>query len=132
MLASARNALASTSHTCTRAPSATNARAISSPMPPAPAVTRTRRFLIPRFTLISPCNLSLDNHDVTRNRCGQQRSHREELHIIHKLGLSRRALIKGAGGSLLAVGMPAISRAQSDVIKIGHLTPRTGFLGPLG
>jgi len=52
--------------------------------------------------------------------------------MIHKLGLSRRALIKGAGGSLLAVGMPAISRAQSDVIKIGHLTPRTGFLGPLG
>jgi branched-chain amino acid transport system substrate-binding protein len=28
--------------------------------------------------------------------------------------------------------MPAISRAQSDAIKIGHLTPRTGFLGPLG
>src|SRR5262245_61662575 len=28
--------------------------------------------------------------------------------------------------------MPAISRAQDDVIKIGHLTPRTGFLAPLG
>lgn len=54
--------------------------------------------------------------------------------MIHKLGLSRRALIKGAGGAaiLAGVGMPAISRAQSDVIKIGHLTPRTGFLGPLG
>jgi branched-chain amino acid transport system substrate-binding protein len=53
--------------------------------------------------------------------------------MIQKLGLSRRALIKSAAGSaLLAVSMPAISRAQSDVIKIGHLTPRTGFLGPLG
>ena len=28
--------------------------------------------------------------------------------------------------------MPAISYGQSDVIRIGHLTPRTGFLGPLG
>jgi branched-chain amino acid transport system substrate-binding protein len=48
--------------------------------------------------------------------------------------LSRRALIKGAAGAglLAGVGMPAISRAQSDVIKIGHLTPITGFLGPLG
>lgn len=47
---------------------------------------------------------------------------------------SRRALIKGAAGAglLAGVGMPAISRAQSDVIRIGHLTPITGFLGPLG
>lgn len=49
-------------------------------------------------------------------------------------GLSRRTLIKGtAGTALLAgVGMPAISRGQAEVIRIGHLTPRTGFLGPLG
>jgi branched-chain amino acid transport system substrate-binding protein len=33
-----------------------------------------------------------------------------------------------AGG----IGAPAILRAQSDVIRIGHLTPVTGFLGPLG
>jgi branched-chain amino acid transport system substrate-binding protein len=52
--------------------------------------------------------------------------------------LSRRSAIKGAaattalGASLGVLGIPAISRAQSDVIKIGHLTPRTGFLGPLG
>ena len=47
---------------------------------------------------------------------------------------SRRGLIKGAGAAALAagVGMPAISRAQAEVIRIGHLTPRTGFLGPLG
>jgi branched-chain amino acid transport system substrate-binding protein len=48
--------------------------------------------------------------------------------------LSRRTLIKGAGGAALltGVGMPAILRAQSDAIRIGHLTPLTGFLGPLG
>src|ERR1044072_725035 len=54
--------------------------------------------------------------------------------MIVKPTLSRRALVQGAAGSALlaGIGMPAISRAQSDVIKIGHLTPRTGFLGPLG
>jgi branched-chain amino acid transport system substrate-binding protein len=31
-----------------------------------------------------------------------------------------------------ALGFPAIVRAQSDKIKIGHLTPLTGFLGALG
>src|SRR5215213_4224869 len=54
--------------------------------------------------------------------------------MTHRINLSRRALIRSAGASALAagIGMPAISYAQSDVIKIGHLTPRTGFLGPLG
>ena len=48
--------------------------------------------------------------------------------------LSRRTLIKGATGSVLlaGVGMPAIVKAQADAIRIGHLTPLTGFLGPLG
>src|SRR6267154_1955928 len=48
---------------------------------------------------------------------------------------TRRSLLKTAGGIVLVSGMsaPAILRAQTaDVIKIGHLTPRTGFLGPLG
>src|SRR5436305_11289267 len=48
---------------------------------------------------------------------------------------TRRTLLKTAGGLALASGVsaPAILRAQtSDVIRIGHLTPRTGFLGPLG
>ena len=48
----------------------------------------------------------------------------------------RQALagMSGAGAALATgvTGFPAISRAQSDVIKIGHLTPRTGFLGVLG
>ena len=47
---------------------------------------------------------------------------------------SRRTLLKGsaafAGAS--AIGFPAISYGQSEKIKIGHLTPLTGFLGALG
>ena len=47
---------------------------------------------------------------------------------------SRRTVLK-AGVSIAgaaALGFPAIVRAQSDKIKIGHLTPLTGFLGALG
>src|ERR1700719_4395444 len=47
---------------------------------------------------------------------------------------SRRTLLKAsaafAGAS--ALGFPAVSYGQSDKIKIGHLTPLTGFLGALG
>jgi branched-chain amino acid transport system substrate-binding protein len=46
----------------------------------------------------------------------------------------RRTLLKAgtalAGASVL--GFPAIVHGQSDKVRIGHLTPRTGFLGPLG
>ncbi len=43
---------------------------------------------------------------------------------------TRRAVLLAAGAMLAA---PAILRAQSgEAIRIGHLTPRTGFLGPLG
>ena len=46
----------------------------------------------------------------------------------------RRDLIKSAGAvtALGTLGFPAIVRSQADAIRIGHLTPRTGFLGPLG
>ena len=46
----------------------------------------------------------------------------------------RRSIIKALGAStaIAVAGFPAISRGQSDVIRIGHLTPRTGFLGTLG
>ena len=48
--------------------------------------------------------------------------------------LSRRQVLKTsaalAGAS--ALGLPSISRAQANAIKIGHLTPLTGFLGALG
>src|SRR5436190_15120049 len=48
--------------------------------------------------------------------------------------LSRRTLLRSAAGTALVagVGMPAIVTAQADAIRIGHLTPLTGFLGPLG
>lgn len=54
--------------------------------------------------------------------------------MSHRDGLTRRGLLKtGAGVALVAgVGAPAIVRAQADAIRFGHLTPRTGFLGPLG
>jgi branched-chain amino acid transport system substrate-binding protein len=46
----------------------------------------------------------------------------------------RRSLIQGAAAAtaIAGLGMPAFVRAQSDAIRFGHLTPRTGFLGPLG
>lgn len=48
--------------------------------------------------------------------------------------LSRRAVLKGASGMAAAgaLGVPLVGRAQSNAIVVGHLTPRTGFLGPLG
>ncbi len=51
----------------------------------------------------------------------------------------RRRFLKLGGGAIAAasvgstvLGAPAIVRAQGDAIRLGHLTPRTGFLGPLG
>src|SRR5450631_2709823 len=44
----------------------------------------------------------------------------------------RRTVLKAGAAGALALGFPAIVRAQSDKIKIGHLTPLTGFLGALG
>ncbi len=48
--------------------------------------------------------------------------------------ISRRNTLKlGAGLTAAAtLGFPAIVKAQADAIKIGHLTPMTGFLGALG
>jgi branched-chain amino acid transport system substrate-binding protein len=49
----------------------------------------------------------------------------------------RRKLIKQSATLTVAAaaaqfGFPAILRAQSDTIRIGHITPRTGFLGQVG
>ncbi|WP_431284656.1 ABC transporter substrate-binding protein [Humitalea sp. 24SJ18S-53] len=43
--------------------------------------------------------------------------------------LSRRGLM---AASAIGLAAPSISYGQSEAIRIGHLTPRTGFLGPLG
>src|SRR5829696_10582460 len=47
---------------------------------------------------------------------------------------TRRTVLKGAlaDAATTSLGFPFISYGQSDVIRMGHLTPRTGFLGPLG
>jgi branched-chain amino acid transport system substrate-binding protein len=45
----------------------------------------------------------------------------------------RRVLQAGAAfAGSAALGLPSISYGQSEKIKIGHLTPLTGFLGALG
>lgn len=46
----------------------------------------------------------------------------------------RRKVLKAgaAAAGAMALGFPALVRAQADKIKIGHLTPLTGFLGALG
>ncbi|ADZ70953.1 ABC transporter substrate-binding protein [Polymorphum gilvum] len=49
--------------------------------------------------------------------------------------VTRRSALKFGAAGLAAgsmLSMPAIVRAQADAIKIGHLTPMTGFLGVLG
>jgi len=64
-------------------------------------------------------------------REGKNLFRREETTMIRT---SRRTLLKAgaafAGAS--TIGFPAIVYGQSDTIKIGHLTPLTGFLGALG
>jgi branched-chain amino acid transport system substrate-binding protein len=47
---------------------------------------------------------------------------------------NRRQMLKGGAAlaGTAAFGFPAIVRAQSASIKVGHLTPLTGFLGALG
>ena len=51
-----------------------------------------------------------------------------------KARLTRRSVLELAAGATAAatIGAPAISWAKSGPIKIGHLTPMTGFLGTLG
>lgn len=52
--------------------------------------------------------------------------------MSHDFKLSRRAALGGAAAAAL-IARPSIILAQTpDVIRFGHLTPRTGFLGPLG
>lgn len=47
---------------------------------------------------------------------------------------TRRSVLKGGAAltGALALGLPSITRAQTGPIKIGHLTPLTGFLGAIG
>ena len=47
---------------------------------------------------------------------------------------TRRNVLKGGAAltGALTIGMPSILRAQGGPLKIGHLTPLTGFLGAIG
>jgi len=44
----------------------------------------------------------------------------------------RDALKKAAALAAAPLAFPALVRAQPEVIRLGHLTPRTGFLGQIG
>ena len=58
---------------------------------------------------------------------------RKDVSSVVTVSGRRRVLKAGASvAGALALGFPAIVRGQSGPIKIGHLTPRTGFLGALG
>jgi branched-chain amino acid transport system substrate-binding protein len=50
----------------------------------------------------------------------------------HQLNVERRTVMGAAAAGATALAFPAILKAQSNTYKIGHLTPRTGFLGPMG
>ncbi|MEY4712041.1 MAG: hypothetical protein RIS88_1491 [Pseudomonadota bacterium] len=55
-------------------------------------------------------------------------------HSLNDRASQRRQILK-AGAALAgtaALGAPALVSAQAEKIKIGHLTPMTGFLGALG
>jgi branched-chain amino acid transport system substrate-binding protein len=47
---------------------------------------------------------------------------------------NRRSLLKASAAfaSASAIGFPAVVSGQTDKIKIGHVTPLTGFLGAIG
>lgn len=44
----------------------------------------------------------------------------------------KRSAALGVVAAASQLGFPALVRAQADIIKLGHITPRTGFLGQLG
>lgn len=46
--------------------------------------------------------------------------------------ISRRMFLGSSALAMGALAMPGVLRAQSGPIIVGHLTPRTGFLGPMG
>lgn len=59
----------------------------------------------------------------------------DKKHSNSGLQSFKRRSVLTAGATLAgasALGFPAIASGQSDKIRIGHLTPLTGFLGPLG
>jgi branched-chain amino acid transport system substrate-binding protein len=71
---------------------------------------------------------ALNNHPAQEEPMSEPHASRR---ISRRTALKQASALGIAGaGSLL--GFPAIVHAQSDAIRIGHLTPRTGFLGQIG
>src|SRR6476469_1656814 len=72
-----------------------------------------------------------EKQERARQCSPRQTEHGRGLGMTNK---TRRSLLQGGAAltGTLALGFPAIVRAQTDKIKIGHLTPLTGFLGALG
>ncbi|MGH8725447.1 MAG: ABC transporter substrate-binding protein, partial [Burkholderiales bacterium] len=67
----------------------------------------------------------------------QRRNTMKDNNGIKPARPGRRELLKktaalGAAAAVSQLGFPALVRAQPDTIKIGHLTPRTGFLALFG
>jgi branched-chain amino acid transport system substrate-binding protein len=56
--------------------------------------------------------------------------------MSHNTNQSRRTALKQsaalAASAALPLGFPGILRAQAEAIRLGHITPRTGFLGQSG
>ncbi|MGC2454428.1 MAG: hypothetical protein WA592_16860, partial [Pseudolabrys sp.] len=72
--------------------------------------------------------LTMSQREGTR----RDASTREGKKVMFKYN-RRSVLTAGAAfAGVSALGFPGIVRAQADKIKIGHLTPLTGFLGALG
>jgi hypothetical protein len=69
---------------------------------------------------------------------GQQLPNRQTTNppqsLSTDLSTTRRRLVAAGGGvaALSALGFPAIVSGQQEKIRLGHLTPMTGFLGALG
>src|SRR5258705_3144810 len=113
-------------------------------MPPAPAVTSTRASFSWR-SMIMVRIIAAHVEGAFRYHSRDQSRHPTAFlsyfkpatgGIMDRLPFSRRrrALLQGSAAvtALGSLGFPAIVKSQSDAIRIGHLTPRTGFLGPLG
>jgi len=73
---------------------------------------------------VDPQGQQLPNHQTTN----------PPQSLSTDLSTTRRRLVAAGGGvaALSALGFPAIVSGQQEKIRLGHLTPMTGFLGALG
>ena len=53
-------------------------------------------------------------------------------HRLRRRAATRSRSDRLGAAAVAPLAFPAIVRAQADAIRLGHLTPRTGFLGQVG